>query len=61
LPRVLRVVVRLLGYQDGLYEVRAEVTPPEIMSESRYDPPDGWELVIVADEPRPIDGPNGGA
>lgn len=45
----------------GLYEAWAEVTPPAIMSESPYDPPDDWEEVIVADEPRTAEGPDGAA
>jgi hypothetical protein len=42
----------------GLYEVWAEVTPPAIMSENPYDPPDFGELVIVADEPGTTEEPD---
>lgn len=50
-----------LELTHGLYEVWAEVTPPAIMSENPYDPPDDWELVTVADEPRSAEGPDGAA
>jgi hypothetical protein len=47
-----------LELTEGLYAVWTEVTPPAIMSENPYDPPDE-ELVIVADEPGTTEGPYG--